>query len=196
MSKKHKLNIFLIKDEYSCPLHNVEENLLKEVDVREKNETVIEDDHILFYKPNIPRPISWASFFDNEGLSEQRAKSVSGLCFKEVEDNLFAISFGHGKHLMKDHIYIRDFGLKIVLNVIDENAIKKISSKNLSGIPKDLTTQSTQYGDINFFSVDKYSDLLKSATGKVGKNYQSDFFTKRTTLTGSSSLSVNNREKG
>ena len=117
--------------------------------------------------------------------------SISALCFREVEGRLFALSFGYGRYLLRDYVYEKNFGLRTALNLIDEDAIKKMSVKNFSGIPKDASIQSSKYGNTTFFDIDKITNLLKDISGKVDKKHLNEsLFYEGSVISGADSLSV------
>ena len=187
MIKKHKVNIFLIKERYARENHD---NLLKE-----EYRKFVKGNYTLYFKSNNLSVPSWTNFFTdlpNEEKNKLSTKNVSAICFRKVGGHTFALTFGHGRYLLKDFVFENDFGLKIALNIINEEKIKKISTKNFSGIPKDFNIQSSKRGNARIFNIDEYTNILKDIYGKVDEDHQKiEYgFDKNTSITGSSSFSV------
>ena len=77
---------------------------------------------------------------------------------------IFAIPFGYG-HSMIDKINcVEDFGLKLVLNIVDRNSIRKIGKRTLSSDPKNTIEQLSKIGEISDFGIDIEQDLDRKST--------------------------------
>ncbi len=47
------------------------------------------------------------------------AAGISAVLVVEYEERLYAITFGHGRSLLRPYCWVRDFGLRITLNRVD-----------------------------------------------------------------------------
>ncbi len=76
----------------------------------------------------------WANYLsphvsgDLPGLNTSSAAAVLLL---EVAGRIFAITFGGGRHLIEPDSYVRDFGLKVVLNTVAPDQLKSVDAKTI-----------------------------------------------------------------
>ena len=74
--------------------------------------------------------------------------------------------------------------MKITLNTVDPNNLRRIDKKNMSSVPKDTSEQLSREGVAADFGIDIEQDLIQSITGKT----KEEGFGK--TITGKDSLSL------
>ena len=122
------------------------------------------------------RPSWIKGFFDNKlDKLEIFNQSTRGVYFVKAsvnsEERYFAVPFGYG-HSMINKIYCEDdFGLKVVLNLVDRDSIRKIEKRTLSSEPKNTVEQLSKIGNISDFGIDIEQDLLEEITGKPNDSY-------------------------
>ncbi len=163
---KCALSVYLIKDRYKTgqdALKNIEE--LVAVEFPDINGS-------FFYKKSQSYQPDWITKFFQDSLREVRdlySATANGLILSSVrvgnQDRLFAVAFGYGRHFLDPDSVEERFGLKVTLNVVDPDSIRKIDKKNLSSIPKDVTEQLTKVGSASDFGIDIEQDLVRSVTG-------------------------------
>ena len=123
-----------------------------------------------FYVPsNTHKPIWLEKFFlmDNENLIQANSKVV--LIDKVIIDGKeikFAVVFGQAKALFADDVFEEQFGLKIVLNLAEQNPIRKISKLSIGGNQKQSQEQMPKTTSINDFGFEVDRDLIKFVTIK------------------------------
>ena len=163
--KTNKISIYLLK-EGKTP----KDILKKENKELELNDDVFYYDNSHSYKP------SWVTNFFNSKLEniELFNQSSKGVYFVKVKINskerFFAIPFGYGHSMIKKFYCVDDFGLKIVLNAVDGNSIRKIEKRTLSSDPKNTIEQLSKTGGISDFGIDIEQDLIEEITGKPKKD--------------------------
>jgi uncharacterized protein (TIGR04141 family) len=106
----------------------------------------------------------WQGYFGVKGNLDQVFKGA--LVFIPVKGRLFALSFGHVSHHLRDTAYEHDFGLRVTLNAVDPDLIKSTDILQPSGA-KRQRIQLPAAGDLTLFDFDQDSTILKSLTGKV-----------------------------
>ena len=166
--KTNRISVYLLKKGL-LPTEVLKKTDYKQLDFEEENIFYYDKSHS--YKP------SWIrSFFENklENL-ELFNQSTKGVFFVKVsvnsEERYFAVPFGYG-HSMIDKIYCEDdFGLKVVLNLVDRDSIRKIEKRTLSSEPKNTIEQLSKIGNISDFGIDIEQDLLEEITGKPNDIY-------------------------
>ena len=182
----NRLSIYLIKDEFAAPqqiLKNYDSLQLKKIDGVGT---------LYFGESHKFRP-SWIDNFFGQSLGEDAAK-LFGASSKSIllisvniskdKSKIFAIPFGYGWTFLNPGTWEERFGLKITLNVVDPNNLRRIDKKNMSSVPKDTSEQLSRDGVAADFGIDIEQDLIQSITGKS----KEEGFGK--SITGKDSLSV------
>ena len=158
---KTSLSIFLIKKEYTI-FDQIKENC--EV-LKKYNEN-----KILYYSPSQINTPSWLnSFFHDEfqGISISNARCLLLLKLEVGSENrIFALTFGYGKNFLKENVIEEDFGLKVILNSIEKNRIRKISKTDIGKNYKSSQEQLPKEGELSEFGFDINRDIIKFVTGK------------------------------
>ncbi len=120
--KKNKLSIYLIKKEVLEDAIIIQDSGLN---VREINGTK------LYIRPSATKQPKWVTNFFGTILNAKREifssmPSAALIIPVKVDANAirhFAITFGAGYHLLQKGIFEERFGLRVVLNAVDENNI-------------------------------------------------------------------------
>ena len=164
MAERNKLSIYLIKDGFAGDDDSIlkpEKQLLGE----------IEGVGRAYYHPSKTSKPAWLdSFFRgrleaaNIFTSNARAVLISRI---EVEggERAFAITMGYGKFLLADDVIEEDFGLKVVMNTITPNSLRRINKINIGGNQKISTEQLPLESQIDDFGFDVERDLISTITG-------------------------------
>lgn len=182
----NRLSIYLIKEEYT-EHRDILKNLgeLKSIELKNVGKFYYKQSN--FFKPTWINNFFQKSLGDNDDLFNASSK---GILLVDVDiDNskrIFAIPFGYGRLFLEGGICEERFGLKTVLNIIDQDSIRKIDKKNMSIVPKDTSEQLAKVGTITHFGIDIEQDLVASITGS-SKEDQTDFGER---VTGKEALSV------
>ncbi len=164
MPANNKLSIFLIKEEITNENDIIQFHSSSFV-LRNVGKVYIADS-----RNSIPKWVN--TFFTNSitGDSIFTANARAVLLVKiPVEqgqiERIFAITFGYGKNLLCDGIIEERFGLKVILNTIAPDSLRKINKINIGGNQKQSSEQLPLKSAINEFGFDIYRDLISSITG-------------------------------
>ena len=164
MSSKNKLSIYLIK-----------EGLMTKEDIFERPDEVqifstLSDNSPIYFAPSYVHEPSWMqSFFlcRDDRLKQANSRVV---LLKQLhidgEERLFALTFGYARFLFKANVLEEQFGLKIVLNSINQNQIRKISKASVGTNQKQSNEQLPKNSNIAEFEFDINRDLMKNVSGK------------------------------
>lgn len=167
VDKTNKLTVYLIKPEF------VDFSAI----VTDQTDSIELPEIGTFYvERSIPRPPGWLSTFFKSKLDE-RLKEVSiltasakALLLVRLPDGeklqVFALSFGQGRHLLKDDVIEERFGLKIVLNSVAKDSLRSIDKVTLGSIPKQSREQISRESAAGSFGIDVEQDLISAVTGK------------------------------
>lgn len=164
MPNKNKLSIYMIKNGFTDP-----EEIIEGYD-----HSIRLDNIGMFYirDSNISIP-SWVnSFFvgqiNTDRIFTANARAVL-LVEIPVEQNretkTFAITMGYGKNMLKDSVFEERFGLKVILNVIRTDSLRRINKMNIGGNQKLSNEQLPLKSGINDFGLDINRDLVSYIAG-------------------------------
>ena len=165
MPKKNKLSIYLIKDEYA----DNDDKILKG-SKRVLGE--LDDIGIVYYAPSITTIPKWLDDFycgkiSNGEIFTSNAR-VALITRVNVEENVvktFAVTMGYGKNLLENDAVENDFGIKVVLNSISYDNLRKINKTNIGGNQKTSSEQLPLASVIDEFGFDVENDLISAITG-------------------------------
>lgn len=99
------------------------------------------------------------------GIQGIRSASSSGLLLLEVAGKTFGLTFGYGRNFLNQAKIERRFGLKVVLNLIDERQIRSLDTKKFDEMVVSTNTQTSRTTDFPTFGVDVLRDILRAVTG-------------------------------
>lgn len=143
---------------------------------------VIEGVGTFYGADSFDRPPDWTADFFGGVLNDHfsfRTASSKGVLLVPVEHSettrIFALIFGHGRHLVADGVIEERFGLKVVLNSVERDNLRSIDKTALGAVPKQSREQMSREVDASSFGFDIEQDLLTSVTGRsrderLGKN--------------------------
>lgn len=92
----------------------------------------------LYVKQTPDHRPTWASLFDGSVELEKRdlrSASVSALFLVRASNRLFALAFGHGRHLLNDAAIEERFGLHTTLNSVDPEVLRGVDTTTLDANP-------------------------------------------------------------
>lgn len=121
----------------------------------------------LFIDRRPSKPPGWARFFDGyfDTRDRGRVKSTAGALFIEVRDRLFAVTFGHGRYLLKPECYEERFGLLVALNSVEPDSLRSIDKRSFNALLTHSRVESSKMATALEFGVDIDQDLLRALTG-------------------------------
>lgn len=122
----------------------------------------------LFVQSTSPHPPPWQRFLDQHvdgGLTGLLAASSSAVLLIEASARLFAVTFGHGRHLLNGEAFEHDFGLKVVLNTVAPDQLKSIDSKTIDETTMHTRRDVSRDSTLSAFGLDVSRDLLRAVTG-------------------------------
>lgn len=199
VSKTNKINFYLIKYQYE--IEGIFRDPIDDLSVIE-----IKEGYSLYYNNKRVNPAPWVSDFFNAEFKEEigdgerhifNTASSQAVLVREVtiygDPHLFAICFGTGYHMLKKDAYEPRFGLLSVLNVVDENSLRRIDKHDISGTPKFTAEQLSQKGGQMDFGLDFELDILLGVTGALDKHLKREKYKHRLfgpALSGKSNLNI------
>lgn len=157
------LTIFLIKEEYK----EYEDILVNDEDVKPleiKKSLNIEGK--AFVGDNKTGNPKWNNLLDNILIDydKQFTQSTRAVLFVKRKGRIFAFTFGHGRHLIKDEAYIRNFGLKVILNNAKRSTIKSVDSIRIDEKPFQNRIQAAQASRLEEFNLNDIRTMFRAIT--------------------------------
>ncbi len=164
MSNKNKLSLFMIKEEF-----------VENDDIVEKydNSDVIDGVGIVYWGNSHTKIPQWAnSFFvgsiNTDNIFTANARAVLLVRIPTGDNDvkrIFAVTMGYGKNMLKDNVIEERFGLKVILNTIKSDSLRRISKVNIGGNQKLSNEQLPLKSGINDFGLDINRDLVSNIAG-------------------------------
>lgn len=168
--KTNKISVYLLKEGMS------EQDVLKE-DYSKINT----DGGVIYHERSGQYTPPWVTNFfgaslQGVNLTNQSSKAV---LFKELvlagKKFTCALPFGYGHSMFDKSKCVDNFGLKIVLNIVARDTIRKIGKRTLSSDPKNTLEQLSKIGTISDFGIDIEQDLVEHITGQPKSELQERF---------------------
>jgi len=164
--KTNRLNIFLIKEELTDHAE-----ILK--DLKNLKTKKFDSQSTLYWKPSRLGQPRWIKTFFGDELqakdfisASSRAIVITEISISKTEKRIFAVPFGTGHHLLLSGSMEERFGLKIVLNSVDENLLRSIDKKDMSNIPIQAREQISIHSPAADFGVNIEQDLILGVAGR------------------------------
>jgi len=164
--KKYKLSIYLIKDSYTDDSQIVPKS-------DEMNSYPIQDEvgHLgtLYIKTNYQTIPKWAKFFSGIFLPEDIGlftKSARAIFIVVIGNKKLCLTFGHAHFLIAPFAIVRNFGMRVALNVGGETSLRAVDKTCLDVVEIKSKEQSSKEVGIENFDFDFETDILKSITAK------------------------------
>jgi len=145
-TKTNRLSIYLIKKELDTP-----ESILKDIGKVTAHNLNDDEPFVLYTKDSYSHPPEWIQKFFLETPEDFKLENSSsqGLFLSKIkvsneEYRFFAIPFGVGRHLLKPGVIEERFGLKVVLNAVDETQLRSIDKKTCQTFPNNPESRSAR----------------------------------------------------
>jgi len=162
--KKNKLSIYLIRKDISTNGIIVQDSGLINREINGSK---------LYIRPSATKRPAWISSFFGSALAEEKdifssvpsAALIVPLKVGTKSVRHFAITFGAGFHLLRKGVFEEHFGLRAVLNAVDQKNIRVIDKTNLGALVKQTREQAGRSAETSEFGIDIEQDLIQGVTG-------------------------------
>jgi len=191
--KTYKLSIYLLKEDIKSYKDALKENISVQAKLSFNSEVTVGGSVIIgATKKN---PSSWRDLIQegvDEDLPELDNFSNRAVVFFDIDNRIFVIVFGYGKHLIKPESIDTDFGLRTVLNIVNPEKLLSIDKANLDELTVLTRTQTSRKSRPEIFDIDVIKDLLRGITGEPDPGFDIRF---GKVITGSEGISIIPRVK-
>lgn len=169
--KSHYFTIYLLKKGFDSSNSLDDENCLMEASAQKLPENAK-----LYIQKNTPKQTWWSEYWQIEDELEQMSQGAIIFIpiIKNDEERVFALSFGHAYHNLKDIAYEYDFGLRTTLNALDPAKIKSTDMLSPESA-KRARIQSPANAEWSFFDFKSDESIIKKLQGVVKSEYENLF---------------------
>ncbi len=125
-------------------------------------------DGTLFVKKSDEKRPNWGPFLDEIGGTNVPGlanRSSSAVLLLRVDDDVFAFTFGYGRYLIDQSLFVQDFGLRTALNTLDEKSLRSVDLHTLEDQPVQKKSQAARDSEVSIFGIDILRDVLRAVTG-------------------------------
>lgn len=156
------LNIYLLRSEFQKPRDALSEN------ASSQSVTINSEKQGILFVKNLPEHApAWASYLA-DGLKDPKilgtVKSTAAVLFVEVSTRLFAVTFGHGRFLLKPDSVEERFGLLVTINSVPADALRSVDKRAIVD-DKNSRVQTGQQSAASAFGIDVERDLVRGLVG-------------------------------
>lgn len=130
---------------------------------------VPDDEWVLCIRNRKGERPDWAKFFDGvAGFNINKVgptSSVSALLLVPSGGKLWALTFGHGRSLLREGIVEDRFGLRTALNAIDPDKVRAIDKETFDSLASQARQQAVDDTELENFGINVERDLLYAVAG-------------------------------
>jgi len=139
----------------------------------------------LVVKQVAPTRPKWASFLQDgcANTIKASASTASGLLTFQTGGRWFALSFGHGRHMLAPGSCEEDFGLRVCLNGADK--LRSVDRRTFEAGVRQGREQTGRDSDMSAFGLNIEHDMLRAVTGTPNRKLKLG-----TRISGMDSLSI------
>jgi uncharacterized protein (TIGR04141 family) len=148
-----------------------------------KDSTGLGNNARAFIFDNIPQQPKWLLDLSGvfTGLPPLKNKSSCAVVVFEHAKRTFVTSFAHGWQYVDEAKIEMDFGLKVVINSLSDDKVKRIDRSHLGEAIKGVS-QSAFQRNLQAFGIDEALDLVRRITGRTDKDDFADSLSGATAL--------------
>ncbi len=165
LPKVRSLTIFLLKKGVT------EENALDEgADTEVRTHSVSVEDKeigILHARQTPLAPPAWVGMFGKNLTPPAKLNnaSVSAIYLTKAAGRLFALAFGHGRHLLRAGSFEERFGLRATLNSVHPDFLRSVDVTTLESNPFHAKRQASRASPLGEFGLNLDQDILRAVAG-------------------------------
>lgn len=123
----------------------------------------------LYFKRRVPNPPGWLNFVQ-DGLSDELTgllnSGTAAVLLVKASERMFAYTFGYGRALLASDSFVRDFGLKVVLNTVDADRLRSVDLRVIEDAVISRRTEASRASSSGAFGLDPGRDILRGVAGQ------------------------------
>ena len=125
-------------------------------------------DGVICVRRSAEKRPSWGPVLDEVAgrvIPDLANRSSSAVLLVRVEGDVFAFTFGYGRYLIDQSLFVQDFGLRTALNTLDEKSLRSVDLHTLEDQPVQKKSQAARDSEVGIFGIDILRDVLRAVTG-------------------------------
>lgn len=122
----------------------------------------------IFVNRTALRKTNWSNLlqsFASINIRDLTSSASSAVLIIEIQNRLFAFTFGHGRYLLASDCHVSDFGLKVTLNAVDPDQLLSVDARTIDEAVITTSRQSSRTLTIESFGLNIARDLLRGVAG-------------------------------
>ncbi|WP_123767383.1 TIGR04141 family sporadically distributed protein [Achromobacter xylosoxidans] len=125
-------------------------------------------DGVLYLRQSAYKRPNWGPLLDEIAgrvIPDLANRSCSAVLVLRVDGDIFAFTFGYGRYLIEQSLFVQDFGLRTALNTLDEKSLRSVDLHTLEDQPVQKKSQAARDSELSVFGIDILRDVLRAVTG-------------------------------
>ncbi|MGU3625914.1 TIGR04141 family sporadically distributed protein [Comamonas sp. C24C] len=125
-------------------------------------------DGVIYVRRSAEKRPSWGPVLDEVAgrvIPDLANRSSSAVLLLRVEGDVFAFTFGYGRYLIDQSLFVQDFGLRTALNTLDDKSLRSVDLHTLEDQPVQKKSQAARDSEVGVFGIDILRDVLRAVTG-------------------------------
>ena len=125
-------------------------------------------DGALYVRRSAEKKPSWAPLLDEVAgrvIPNLANRSSSAVLLLRVDGDIFAFTFGYGRYLIDQSLFVQDFGIRTALNTLDDKSLRSVDLHTLEDQPVQKKSQAARDSEVGVFGIDILRDVLRAVTG-------------------------------
>ncbi|WP_321954260.1 TIGR04141 family sporadically distributed protein [Paraburkholderia bannensis] len=125
-------------------------------------------DGVIYVRQSSEKRPGWGAVLDEVAgvaVPDLTNRSSSAVLLIRVDGSVFAFTFGYGRYLIEQSLFVQDFGLRTALNTLDEKSLRSVELHTLEDQPVQKKSQVTRDSEVSVFGIDILRDVLRAVTG-------------------------------
>lgn len=125
-------------------------------------------DGALYVRRSAEKRPSWGPLLDEVAgrvIPDLANRSSSAVLLLRVDSDVFAFTFGYGRYLIDQSLFVQDFGLRTALNTLDDKSLRSVDLHTLEDQPVQKKSQAARDSEVGVFGIDILRDVLRAVTG-------------------------------
>lgn len=122
----------------------------------------------LYVSPPNQGPPAWLRFVQTgleDPLDNLTNRTNAAVLVMRRNRHMFALTFGHGRHLLREDVLQPDFGLRAALNALRHDSLWSLDSFAVEEQTVHKRSQASRASGIEVFGIDVSRDILRAVTG-------------------------------
>ena len=184
------LTIFLIKEN----VYDYEEcvkNVLERKECKLKQDFGLEG--MIYYDDSSSKAPKWKSDLDKIAIEELDMKdntSNKAVLLVRIAGRIMAVVFGYGRTLLKEECIVRNFGLRVALNIIDQTKMRSVDAATIENTVVNTQRQTTYNTSQDEFGLSTTSEIMKGIAGVPREQGYGNHISGRDSLTTSVLMNI------